>query len=86
MRALVAAVALAAIAAHSSSALTLYTTPEQAAKHCRGTIIWLNTTDGFYYFAGSRGYGTTMSGGYGCQAAADKAGKRPAVDAAPLKI
>jgi hypothetical protein len=55
-----------------------YPSPEAAARHCRSPIVWLNTKSHIYHFQGTKDYGMTRDGAYVCQAAADKAGDRPA--------
>lgn len=64
----------------SAGAQTFYPTPDEAAKHCRSPVVWLNTKTGVYHFAGSKDYGTTKDGAFVCRKAADKAGDRPAAN------
>ena len=61
-------------------ALTIYPMPQAAARHCRTPIVWLNTKTHIYHMPGTKNFGTTVNGGYACQAAAEKEGYRPAAN------
>jgi hypothetical protein len=74
------AAALFAMATSSFAAITLYTTPDAAAKHCKSPVVWLNTKTGVYHIQGSKDYGNTKDGAYVCQKSADRAGDRPAMN------
>jgi hypothetical protein len=80
MRKIVILAALVACVSVSASAMTLYTSPDDATKHCRSTVVWLNTKTNIYHMPGSHDYGNTKDGAFVCQKAADKAGARPAAN------
>jgi len=77
---LIFAAMLSACLSSSAFALTLYSTPEAAAKHCRSTVVWLNTKTHIYHMPGSKDYGAMKDGAFVCQASADRAGDRPAMN------
>jgi len=68
------------LSSSSTFAQTLYPTPEQAAKHCRSPVVWLNTKTHVYHVQGSKDYGNTKDGAFVCQKSADKAGDRAAMN------
>jgi len=81
MKALSIAVAVAFLGASATCyAQTTYSTPGDAAKHCRSPVVWLNTKTGVYHMPGSKDYGATKDGAFVCQAAANRAGDRPALN------
>jgi hypothetical protein len=72
--------ALAALIASPALALHLYRTEDGARAHCKTIVVWLNAKTMIYHMPGTKGYGTTKEGAFVCQAAADKAGARPAMN------
>lgn len=51
-----------------------YADPVQAEKVCKSPVVWVNPSSGIYHLPGSHNYGTTKSGYFMCQKAADSAG------------
>jgi hypothetical protein len=63
--------------AYATGNLTLYTTEQQAQKHCpQDTVVWLNLSSGIYHYKGERWYGNTKNGAFVCEEEAKKAGDR----------
>lgn len=51
----------------------LFTTEAKAQQHCPSdTVVWVNTATGIYHFKGTRWYGATSRGAFGCKKEADK--------------
>jgi hypothetical protein len=68
-------IALASVA--PASAQAMFTTQQQAQKHCpNDVVVWLNTPTGIYHMQGMRWYGATKNGAYVCEKEADAAGDR----------
>ena len=58
-----------------------YASDEQASAHCPAdTVVWVNTHSGVYHFAGTHNYGHTKEGAYMCEADAQAAGNRAAMN------
>jgi hypothetical protein len=78
---LLGAAALCAIFAVVSSAQPKSGTGNSAGAalpSCPGDkVVWVNTQTGIYHFQGERWFGTTKSGKYMCERAADQEGDRP---------
>jgi hypothetical protein len=76
----VAAIALLGFSA-PSYAQRQYPTAQQAQRHCPNDIVvWLNIPTRIYHMPGTRWYGMTKYGAFVCEAAADRAGDRPAAN------
>jgi len=59
------------------SAVTLFSTEEQAQQHCPSDIVvWLNLPTRIYHWKGMRWYGNTKNGAYVCKKEADENGNR----------
>ena len=81
MKAIVIAVAFAALTLASAQAATLhkYKSEASAQKHCPSdTVVWENTAKGVYHFKGSKYYGKTTTGRYVCQGEANAHHLKPA--------
>lgn len=62
---------------YAADNLTLYSTEQQALKHCpKDTVVWLNLPSGIYHYKGERWYGNTKNGAFVCEQEAEKAGDR----------
>jgi hypothetical protein len=80
MKRFLAVAALAAFIASPALALHLYPTEAAAKVRCHTVVVWLNAKTMIYHMPGTKDYGNTKEGAYVCQAAADKAGARPAMN------
>ena len=82
MKALFAAVATIALLMGSvpSYAQKIYSSEAEAKRYCRSPVVWLNLPTHIYHMQGTKNYGATKAGAFVCQAAADKAGDRPAMN------
>jgi hypothetical protein len=80
MRRILAVAAFAAFIANPALALHLYPTEDAAKSHCKSGVVWINAKTMIYHMPGSKDYANTKEGAYVCQAAADKAGARPAMN------
>jgi len=81
LRPLVIASILAIGLSSPSFAQRLYSTPEQAQRHCpNDVVVWLNIPTHIYHMPGTRWYGMTKNGAFVCEKAADRAGDRPALN------
>jgi hypothetical protein len=53
-----------------------YRTAAEAKAHCpQGNIVWMNTYNRIYHFAGSHNYAKTIKGGYMCETEASRIGR-----------
>src|SRR5579872_1762790 len=56
------------MAVASATELALFTTEDEAQRHCpNDTVVWLNTRTGIYHLKGERWYGRTKHGAYVCK-------------------
>ena len=57
-----------AIAPPSGELPNTFRTEAEAKTHCpQGNVVWMNTNNRIYHFAGSHNYSKTVKGGYMCE-------------------
>jgi hypothetical protein len=77
LRLLVTAVLIIGSAFPAAAELTLFSTDEQAQRHCPSdVVVWLNLPTHIYHWKGMRWYGNTKTGAYVCKKQADDNGNR----------